>query len=625
MLASEGCVIKSREFGGEGRLQRFARTLPTRANWVQSPAGSLPGFRLWESCRTMPLVGGFPRGSPVSPALSFWCCSILTLITLIGSQDLANGTAPECKGGGKRENPEKTRRPAASSGTISTWEGPGATQSGIEPGSAIWEASSLTATPPKPLPATVSLLASHQDETGSIPGRVTPDFACGNRAGRCRWSAGFSRGSPFSPAFSFRRCSVVTSITLIGSQDLAVKVNLPHFSSRHSSKSHCDMQRRCASSLVYALNKTSPFRTHLHGFLHVHDNHVPRSREEAAVAERLACSPPTKVNRAQSPCRTMPLVDGFSRGYPVSPPFYSGAAPYCYKVLGTKEPESNCLAHLTLSSEPVAQDVGSRRTAQPAPGVLHFGRRHDGERRRLPHCNVRYSRRVLQSALLPGLNRKLTLLVTAQLPRALCHSTYSLCGHIAGSPRHTPRLLGAPQPAARPAGAPRNPQYTQRGCQVGGRSSGSRVDASRVPLSARTITTPTPQVQEAGPTGPPPPFSLTSSHRAALEVAAGARLQKAATQVDEPQRTLHDYRLPDTGLEELCPYRHNRTLARLGDSFDTGTVHSPAHRPCSLYFITMQCKDEELASGMYEQLGEFEWREEIWAVLNVVVLRADEV
>ncbi|KAJ8895700.1 hypothetical protein PR048_001036 [Dryococelus australis] len=50
----------------------------------------------------------------------------------------------------------------------------------------------------------------------------------------------------------------------------------------------------------------------------------------AAVAERLACSPPTKANRVQSPaespdfrkwesCRTMSLVVGLSQGSPVSP------------------------------------------------------------------------------------------------------------------------------------------------------------------------------------------------------------------------------------------------------------------------------------------------------------------
>ncbi|KAJ8884510.1 hypothetical protein PR048_016367 [Dryococelus australis] len=36
-------------------------------------------------------------------------------------------------------------------------------------------------------------------------------FASGNRAGRCRLFAGFSRGSPVSPVLSFRRCSILTS------------------------------------------------------------------------------------------------------------------------------------------------------------------------------------------------------------------------------------------------------------------------------------------------------------------------------------------------------------------------------------------------------------------------------
>ncbi|KAJ8865748.1 hypothetical protein PR048_033269 [Dryococelus australis] len=52
-------------------------------------------------------------------------------------------------GGGKREIPEKTRRPTASSGTISNFENPVA-QPGIEPGSPWWEASVLTAQLPWP-------------------------------------------------------------------------------------------------------------------------------------------------------------------------------------------------------------------------------------------------------------------------------------------------------------------------------------------------------------------------------------------------------------------------------------------------------------------------------------------
>ncbi|KAJ8875961.1 hypothetical protein PR048_023869 [Dryococelus australis] len=37
-----------------------------------------PNFRMYESCQTMPLVGGFSRGSPVSPDLKFPRCSILS-------------------------------------------------------------------------------------------------------------------------------------------------------------------------------------------------------------------------------------------------------------------------------------------------------------------------------------------------------------------------------------------------------------------------------------------------------------------------------------------------------------------------------------------------------------------
>ncbi|KAJ8888303.1 hypothetical protein PR048_007790 [Dryococelus australis] len=50
--------------------ERLARSPPTKANRVQSPAGS-PDFRKWESCWTMSLVGGFSRGSPISLVPSF--------------------------------------------------------------------------------------------------------------------------------------------------------------------------------------------------------------------------------------------------------------------------------------------------------------------------------------------------------------------------------------------------------------------------------------------------------------------------------------------------------------------------------------------------------------------------
>ncbi|KAJ8894261.1 hypothetical protein PR048_006873 [Dryococelus australis] len=69
------------------QAERLACLPSIKANRVKSPVGRLPDFCMRESCRTMPLVGGFSRGSPVSPVLSFRRCNILTLISFIGSQD----------------------------------------------------------------------------------------------------------------------------------------------------------------------------------------------------------------------------------------------------------------------------------------------------------------------------------------------------------------------------------------------------------------------------------------------------------------------------------------------------------------------------------------------------------
>ncbi|KAJ8894913.1 hypothetical protein PR048_000220 [Dryococelus australis] len=52
---------------GAAVAERLNKSPPAKANLVQSPAGPLPDLHKWESCRTMPLVGGFSRGSPVSP------------------------------------------------------------------------------------------------------------------------------------------------------------------------------------------------------------------------------------------------------------------------------------------------------------------------------------------------------------------------------------------------------------------------------------------------------------------------------------------------------------------------------------------------------------------------------
>ncbi|KAJ8875248.1 hypothetical protein PR048_023143 [Dryococelus australis] len=73
------------------------------------------------------------------------------------------------------------------------------------------------------LQATTLLLASDESDPGSIPGRATPDFHMWESYRTMSLVDGFSRGSPASPALSFRCCSIATSIILIGFQDLDVK------------------------------------------------------------------------------------------------------------------------------------------------------------------------------------------------------------------------------------------------------------------------------------------------------------------------------------------------------------------------------------------------------------------
>ncbi|KAJ8878508.1 hypothetical protein PR048_019086 [Dryococelus australis] len=58
---------------------------------VRFLAGALPDFLMWESCRTMLLVGGFPRGSPVPPPFHSGAAPYSTRFTPIGSQDLDVG------------------------------------------------------------------------------------------------------------------------------------------------------------------------------------------------------------------------------------------------------------------------------------------------------------------------------------------------------------------------------------------------------------------------------------------------------------------------------------------------------------------------------------------------------
>ncbi|KAJ8877353.1 hypothetical protein PR048_021807 [Dryococelus australis] len=87
------------------------------------------------------------------------------------------------------------------------------------------------------------MLASHEGDPGSIPGRIIPDFCMWESCRTMPLVGGFSRGSPASPSLAFRRCSILTSITLTGYQDLDVKnvqiFSLTHFDYHHTFRKMC--------------------------------------------------------------------------------------------------------------------------------------------------------------------------------------------------------------------------------------------------------------------------------------------------------------------------------------------------------------------------------------------------
>ncbi|KAJ8869604.1 hypothetical protein PR048_028596 [Dryococelus australis] len=227
-----------------------------KANRVRSPAGS-PDFRKWESCRTMPLVGGFSRGSRVSPAPSFRRCSILTLITLIGSQDLAvkscpkshfslayivwlawlvrrlrNVVATELREHYGHERKLQTRFPYFRK--IDLASEPFASRTGIS------------------FPASVRILAS-QGEPDSNTVKITPDF--------CKWEScwtmslvgNFSQGSPVYPTIAFLRCSTSHLFTLLGSQDLVKGRQNRNALCQYSGRVHTIVRGTC-TVLYYRLS-----------------------------------------------------------------------------------------------------------------------------------------------------------------------------------------------------------------------------------------------------------------------------------------------------------------------------------------------------------------------------------
>ncbi|KAJ8878000.1 hypothetical protein PR048_022463 [Dryococelus australis] len=89
----------------------------------------------------------------------------------------------------------------------------------------------------------VSLLASHQGDPGSIPGRVAPGFPMWESCRTMTLAGGFSRRSSVSTTLSLQCFSILASITLVGYQDLDFESRPNLFT--HSFRLHGNRPGRC--------------------------------------------------------------------------------------------------------------------------------------------------------------------------------------------------------------------------------------------------------------------------------------------------------------------------------------------------------------------------------------------
>ncbi|KAJ8893454.1 hypothetical protein PR048_006052 [Dryococelus australis] len=323
---------------------------PTKANLVQSPAGA-PNFRKWESCRTMPLVGGyFSENLPFPTRFHFGAapCSLQSPSLFASALSDAQGLASRgkvisgwmsaktiikfhgaCNGVPSRVQVIRSlrgstlpRAPPPLGFTVST-----GSQLGMLFHSWLhWR---------KPLESAALLLAPRTGNVDSTVRYFTPTYR--NSGG----NSDYQTKKPSSGA--------------VGNYDTA-KAHLlsvmVHHGRRHEEKDNYREQlcrRRIISNSLGTLLKL--YGIHITSYMDVarrtkishiapHTYGLFFTNMGAAVSERTGYSPPTKPNRVQSPagplpdfckqesCRTMPLVGRFPWGSPVFPSLHSGAAPF---------------------------------------------------------------------------------------------------------------------------------------------------------------------------------------------------------------------------------------------------------------------------------------------------------
>ncbi|KAJ8868541.1 hypothetical protein PR048_030079 [Dryococelus australis] len=211
--------------------ERLTRSPPTKVHQAQSPVGSLD-FHKRESCRTMPLVGGSSRGSPVSPAPLITGAAPYSLQSPLSAlKTLLNGMKWR---GGDINTLRKSIGQRECLPRISDIVTAGAQRymiqisMALDSGETSWQNlfsdwladQALGMLPGADWRTTVQHVSGHP-RAGSLP-----DFASGNSVGRCRWWRFFfvdlpfpaplrSGAAPFSPHFTII-CSQYILFTVRG-------------------------------------------------------------------------------------------------------------------------------------------------------------------------------------------------------------------------------------------------------------------------------------------------------------------------------------------------------------------------------------------------------------------------
>ncbi|KAJ8891742.1 hypothetical protein PR048_004277 [Dryococelus australis] len=396
--------------------ERLALSPPTKANRALSPAGSLD-FRKWESCRTMPLVGGFPRGSPVFPTPSFRRCSVFTSITLIGSQDLAVTSRPNLSTNDCRSHmvtsdgrtrllskaTDDARKTMLRNVLLAPEKVVRQRRSAI---SCFWYCQifqlCLLGTPEE----TTRL---QQRRTGfKAPVGVYPDFSsrksCQTTPLVGEFFTEFSRfprpcipellhSYVISPSFALKT-SLLTAAQISQLSDLCFRF----FGIPFLYLWCCFSPNRDRVRSAHRLQQGNPSSMKLVVSCTILPGKTARGNKDAAPPRRLDCSPATKANQVQSPSGSLPdfrkwdsfqtisVVSGFPRGSPISPAL---AFKRCFRL--TSFHPSSVAHQLTALREIDWHKCWlSRRSGEPVPTYsIALPPRPFGHTVRTAHASVR--------------------------------------------------------------------------------------------------------------------------------------------------------------------------------------------------------------------------------------------